>query len=112
MGNADVAPFSSMLIIAFTLMLYYIDFFIILSVLFPKTSPDLSWKFNLILLLFFIAIHYVLLVHKGKYKKILKEQEKNEPNKGKWFAILFPLSAFVLFNLGFILKILQNQGKL
>jgi len=112
MGNADVAPFSSMLIIAFTAMLYYFDFFIILSVLFPRTSPDLSWKFNLILLLFFIILLYFSLVHKGKWKKIIEEQEKEKSNKGKWFAILLPLLAFVLFNLGFILKILQNQGKL
>lgn len=112
MGNSDVAPFSTILIIAFTTMLYYFDFFIILSVLFPNKSPGLSWKFNLILLLTVIVLLYFLLVHKGKYKKILKEQEKSLSKKGKWFAVLFALTAFILFNLGFILKIFQNQGKL
>lgn len=111
-GNADVAPFSTILIIAFITMLYYFDFFIVLSVLFPNKSPDLSWKFNLILLLFLIVFLYFILVHKGKYKEILKEHEKSKPNKGKWFAVLFALTAFVVFNLGFIFKILQNQGKL
>ena len=111
MGNADVAPFITILLIAFTTMLYYFDFFIILSVLYPNKLPGLSWKFNLILLLFLIVLLYFMLVHKGKYKKILKEQEKSISKKGKWFAVLFALTAFVLFNLGFIIKILQNQGK-
>lgn len=112
MGNTDIAPFSSILIIAFIAMLYYFDFFIILSIIFPKSSPDLSWKFNLLLLLFFIFYLYFSLVHKGKWKKIIEIQEKANSNKGKRSSILLPLLAFILFNLGFVIKILQNQGKL
>ncbi len=89
MGNADVASFSSILIISFILMLYYFDFFIILSVLFPKKSIDLSWEFNLILLLFVIMLLYILLVHKGKYKKILREQEKVNLRKESGFLFYF-----------------------
>ena len=110
MGNADVAPFSSILIIAFVAMLYYFDFFILLGVLFPTVSPNLSWKFNLILLLLLIILLYFSLVHKGKWKKVIKEQEKLK--KGKWLSIILPILAFILFNLGFIIKILQNQGKI
>ena len=50
------------------------------------------------------------MVHKAKYKEILKRNYAK--NKSPLIAILFPLIAFILFNLGFILKILQNQGKI
>jgi hypothetical protein len=108
-GNADVAPFSSMLIISFVLMLYYFDFFIALSVLFPKSSPNLVWEVNAIVLLSIIIFFYFLMIHKGKYKVILKRNYAQD--KSSLFAILFPLIAFLLFNLGFILKMLQNLGK-
>jgi len=110
MGNADVAPFSSILIIAFVAMLYYFDFFILLSVLFPEALPNLSWKFNLIILLLLIIFLYFSLVHKGKWKKVIEEQEKSK--KGKWLSIMLPIIAFLLFNFGFIIKILQNQGRI
>lgn len=113
-GNADIATFSSMLIIAFTVMLYIFDFFIILSVLFPQLSPNLSWKFSFILLFSIIALLYFLLIHKWKYKQIIKSKEKEYVGKGKrsFVAILFPLIGFLLFNLGCMLKILQNQRRL
>jgi len=110
MGNADVAPFSSMLIIAFIAMLYIFDFFILFSVLFPAESPNLSWNFCLMLLVLLIVLLYLSLVHNGKWEKIIKEQEKIKEKK--WLSIILPILAFLLFNLGFILKILQNQGKL
>lgn len=116
MGNADVAPFSAMLIIVFTIMLYHFSLFFLAITFIHKEYMVLTTSFfkNFSVALFFslIAVFYFILVHKGKYKKILIEHEKREPNKGKWFAILFALTAFVLFNLGFIIKILQNQGRL
>jgi hypothetical protein len=39
-------------------------------------------------------------------------KRNNLTNKGSLGAILFPLIAFVIFNLGWILKMLQNLGKL
>lgn len=110
MGNADVAPFSSMLIIAFVCMLYYFDFFIFLSVILPKSSPNLLWELNATILLSIIALFYFLLVYKGKYKEVLKRSDVVK--KSSLWAILFPLIAFILLNVGFILKILQNRGEL
>jgi phosphatidylserine synthase len=91
-------------------MLYYFDFFIVLSVLFPKSSPNLVWEVNAILLLSIIIVFYFLMLHKGKYKEILKRNYAKD--KSSFIAILFPLFAFILFNVGFVLKILQNQGKI
>ena len=82
MGNRDVAPFSAMLIIAFTIMLYYFSFFfltitfihkeyLVLNTLFFKT-------FSVVLFFSLIVGFYFLLIHKGKYKQIIKSKENME----------------------------------
>ena len=112
-GNADIAPFSSMLIITFTIMLYYFSIFFITITVFTKEELNfdmLIFKYFSIALFFaLIALFYFIFLQNGKYKRILNEQEKN--TNRSLSAILFPLVAFVLFNLGWILKMLQNQGK-
>ena len=112
MGNIDVAPFSSMLIIAFSFMLYYFSI-VFLSLLFipigilnlqPLTYVSITFFFVIIIWL------YLLLVNNGKYKDILKRNEEYRGKK-RLGAVLFPLIAFILFNIGWILKLLRNQGK-
>jgi hypothetical protein len=113
-GNRDVAPFSSMLIIAFTFMLYYFSIFFLGILFIPQGVLNMNiFKYVSIFLFFFLIIwFYLLLVNKGKYKVILKEYEQELTGRKRLGAILFPLIAFILFNLGWILKMLQNQGKL
>lgn len=111
-GNRDLAPFTSMLIIAFTLMLYSFAIFFLAILFLPKEMLDMMTfqYFSIFLLFFLIIIFYFILVNKGKYKLILKRNENNRRNR--IISILFPLIAFLLFNLGWILKMLQNQGRL
>jgi len=116
MGNRDVAPFSAMLIIAFTIMLYYFSFFFLSITFIPKEYLVLNaflFK-SLTIVLFFALIVwlYFSLIHNGKYKKIIKSMEKDYGNNRSIITILFPLIGFLLFNLGWILKMLQNQGKI
>lgn len=113
-GNRDVAPFSSMLIIAFTFMLYYFSIFFLGILFIPQGVLNMNiFKYVSIFLFFFLIIwFYLLLVNKGKYKVILKKYEQELTGRKRLGAILFPLIAFILFNLGWILKMLQNQGKL
>jgi hypothetical protein len=112
MGNTDVAPFSAMLIISFTFMLYYFSIFFLLILFIPKGVLDMQYfKYITIFLFFYSIAHlYFLLVHKRKYKEVLKRSDA--AGKSGLGAILFPLIAFILFNAGWILKMLQNQGKL
>lgn len=112
-GNQDVASFSSMLIIVFTLMLYYFSIFFLGILFVPKGVLNMEvFKYISILLFFFLLIwFYILLVHKRKYKGIFKKYEKELKGKKRLGAILFPLIAFLLFNLGWVLKMLQNQGR-
>lgn len=112
MGNYDIAPFSAMLIISFTVMLYYFALFFIIITFFPRDVLKINmlyfqW-FSMILFFALILIFYFLLVHKRKYKKILKNSKK----ENNWIAILFPSIAFILFNLSWVLKMLQNQGRI
>ncbi len=116
LGNRDVAPFSAMLIIAFTIMLYYFSFFFLTTTFIPKEYLVLNTSFfkTFTVVLFFSLIvnFYFLLLHKGKYKRIIKTQEKGYDGKRSFMAILFPLFGFLLFNIGWIFKMLQNQGRL
>lgn len=116
LGNRDVAPFSAMLIIAFTIMLYYFSLFFLSITFIPKEYLVINasmFKFFTGILFFFLILWlYFLLLHKGKYKKIIKSMEKDYGNKRSFIAILFPLIGFLLFNLGWIMKMMQNQGRL
>lgn len=111
-GNRDIAPFVSMLIIAFTLMLYYFSIFF-LGILFIPQGLDMEiFKYvSVILFLFLIALLYFLFVYKNKYKVILKKYRQELTGRKRLGAIMFPLVAFLLFNLGWILKLMQNQGR-
>ena len=115
-GNSDVAPFSAMLIIAFTIMLYYFSLFFLIITIVPKDMLKLNTpfflSFSIALLLFLIIGLYFLFVHNEKYKGIIKSYETGNNNGRSFAAIIFPLLAFILFNLSWILKMLQNQGAL
>jgi succinate dehydrogenase hydrophobic anchor subunit len=114
-GNSDIAPFSAMLIIASTIMLYYFSIFFLL-ILVPKDILNFNITYfpiiSLVLLVFLMIALYLLLVHKSKYKIIIKEYEKTKVNKKGIFALLFPLIGFILLIGSMFLKALQNQGKI
>ncbi|MBK9292181.1 MAG: hypothetical protein IPM52_11225 [Bacteroidetes bacterium] len=109
-GHRDIAPFSAMLIIVFSTFLYIISLFMLLNFMFGIHVPKVNAAVYLVVFCFMLVVFYFLLVHKGKYKEVLKRSDAT--NKSSLGAILFPLIAFILFNAGWILKMLQNQGKL
>ncbi len=109
-GYRDIAPFSAMLIIVFSTNLYVLSLLIFLNLIFGIHIPSVSGTAYLSGFCLILVVFYFLLVHKGKYKEVLKRSEVTE--KSSLVAVLFPLIAFILFNVGWILKMLQNQGKL
>ena len=115
-GNADVAPYSSMLIIALTIMLYYFSAFFFFITLFPIESFEKDLKFFMYFSFSFfflmLIVQYFQFLYKRRYKKILMWHEMNSAKTKSYSAVLFPLIAFILFNLSWILKLLQNQGNL
>jgi len=111
-GNSDIAPFSAMLIIAASIMLYYFDFFFVFSIVFPEIAPKMSIYITFALFVSIMLCLYLLLINSGKYKKIIKQQEKHSVRKDGIVALLFPLIGFVLFIGSMFLKVFQNQGKI
>lgn len=112
-GNQDIAPFSALLIISFTLILYYFDLVLFFLLFIPNgtLNYDFLKYFSFALLLSVTTTLYFILVNKKKYKAIISEQKKSgADDRNKMISILFPLIAFLLFNLGWILKMLQNRG--
>ncbi len=115
--NQDIAPFSAMLIIVFTFMLYHFSIFFMAILFVPQGISNMKFFgyisiISIFLFFFLIICFYLLLVHKGKYNQILKKHEKKLKGKKRLNAILFPLIAFVLFNLGWEWKMLQNQDSI
>lgn len=109
-GNNDIAKYSALLIITITLNLYILFIFLCANILFDVEFPKISKiAFITIFLLMFLSF-YFLLVYKKRYEKILNNQKIRD--KSNVFAIVFPLLGFILFNVGWILKLLQNQGRI
>jgi len=112
LGNSDIAPFSAMLIIWFSTMLYYFSLSLLISLLFPRENSNNNSIITLSFLSVLMIVLYFLLVHKGKYKEIIKSHDKESFNKFNVWPILFPILGFILANISMILKLLQNQGRL
>ena len=111
-GNSDIAPFSAMLIIAASIMLYYFDFFFVFSIVFPEIAPKMSIYITIAFFVSIMLCLYLLLINRDKYKRIIKQQEEHLVRKDGIVALLFPLIGFVLFIGSMYLKVLQNQGKI
>lgn len=111
-GNADVAYFSPVLIISFTIMLYYFSVFFLVILFIPKGILNMQYFKYISFFLFISTVIrlYFLILYKEKYKEILKRDKTLKKDNLK--AILFPSIGFILFNLGWILKMLQNQGRI
>jgi hypothetical protein len=110
-GNADIAPFTAMIFLIFISILYLFFFITLFSLLFPNIKiviKPISCAIILPITLF--IIYYYLLVYGNKYKEIIKKYETKDTTN--IFAWLFVIVGFILINLGWILKMLQNQGKL
>ena len=112
-GDGDIPSITSVFCIAFGIMLYVIDitmvmFFFIL----PKISFKLSKYFFIIVGAIVFVVLYIMLVIKGKDEKIMEKHKEEWTGKKHLGAILFPIIAFVWFNVNWIIKMLMNQGKL
>lgn len=115
-GNRDVAPFFAVSLITFISMTYYASIMLISTIIFPQKSliindDFIKYSIFLLLIIIFILLYYQFL-YKKKYKNKIIELEVSKEKKNKIFVIFFPIVGFLLFNLGWILKMLQNQGKL
>ena len=111
-GDGDMPSTSSLFCVSFNLLLYAIDIGMVLYFfILPKSAPLSPYTFIIIGVIIFFAL-YLLLVAKGKDKRIMEEHKDEWTGKKNLGAILFPIIAFVWFNINCIVKMLMNQGKL
>ena len=112
-GDGDIPSITSVFCIAFGIMLYVIDItMVMLFFILPNISFKLSKYFFIIVGAIVFVVLYIMLVIKGKDEKIMEKHKEEWTGKKHLGAILFPIIAFVWFNVNWIIKMLMNQGKL
>ena len=112
-GDGDIPSITSVFCVAFGIMLYVIDItMVILFFILANTSFKVSKYFFIIVgVIVFVAL-YIMLVIKGKDEKIMEKHKEEWTGKKHLGAVLFPIIAFVWFNVNCVVKMLINQGKL
>lgn len=98
---------SVMMMTFFISILVYSILFILFVIVLNTNINDVYHPIYGLILLF--MINWYLFLHKGKYKNIIKSFDNRKERK--WVAILLPVLSFLLFNIGWIVKMLQNQGR-
>lgn len=111
-GNADIAPFTAILILVFIFMLYFFDLLFLISIIFPNKAPNINAPLTCLVLFCLTAYLYYRLVYDGKYKKIIKAQEKTSQKKSGTLIILLSLVPFIILIISMIIKINQNLGNI
>ena len=112
-GDGDIPSITSVFCVAFSIMLYVIDItMVLLFFILPNASFKLTKYFLIIIGIIVFCVLYIMLVVKGKDEKIMRTHEAEWTGKKHLGAILFPIIAFVWFNINWIIKMLMNQGKL
>ncbi len=115
-GHKDDPAFFAALFIALSVIIYSVDIFMIVDILFGINFPFLGNAFisggiGVTIVLFF----YFYFVYKDRYLKVIekyKTEDRLKYIKGTFFALFYFLFALVLFVLSIYLSILQNRGEL
>jgi len=112
-GDGDIPTSTSIFCIAFGVLLYVIDItMVVLFFIIPNTSFKLP-KYSFVIAggIIYVAL-YMLLAAKGNDNRILEAHKEEWTGKKHLGAILFPIIAFVWFNVNWIIKMLMNEGRL
>lgn len=114
-GKDDVPEYTAMVGIGLLVFFNLLSVLAIFNVYtefwhFPKVSRGM---FFLYVGIPYMIIQYFILVHKGKWKRIVKEfnKEKEDARKrGRRNVIFYMLSTLLLFILSIVLMVLKNEG--
>ena len=112
-GNGDIALFTSIMFMECILLVCYSGVLLLLGVIFPCLR---SLNISVLMIVGMILLSCILFCwcwlrvwRKKRYKEIIKYYEKTSPKSLLW-AVLIPVISFLLFNAGWILMMLQNNG--
>lgn len=106
----DSAAIRSVMMITFFFGILIPSILFILFIVILKENINENIYHPIYSLILIFIINWYLFLYKGRYKNIIKSFD-NGRKKRKWLAILFPILSFLLFNIGWIIKMLQNQGR-
>lgn len=111
-GNEDVAVLTAFLIIIFLHIMCLFGVLLILSFIFNYLGFSITFSnlFYFLIIGILIILMYFLLISKKKYRYILSDKKIQDYKYGNIVSLLFPVFSFLLLMIGFILKILQNNG--
>jgi uncharacterized membrane protein len=112
-GDGDMPATTSIMCISFCVTLYVID---LVSFYFYFISPEAS--FGLFYLYLFVLttiicdiVLYLVLVAKGRDKKIIEKHQEEWKGKKHWGAILFPIIAILVYGIELFIKMQMNRGR-
>lgn len=111
-GNEDIAPFSTILILGGVTLLYLFDLLFFMSVLFNPLNFELKPEILIFVLSIIMGFYYYIFLYKAKYKSFVKEFKKKKEFEDSKIAIAFVGLAFLLYISFIVLKILQNSKKI
>lgn len=109
-GNADRAVFLSVLLMSFISFLYTSCLFLFASFFFKDYKMIIHPWYGVILLIVFFIIFYRLYSCGSKFDKIINNKDFSKKNN--LLVIIITVFAFLLINVIWIFKMLQNQGKI
>lgn len=110
-GNGEMPSFFAVFFIAFVFTLYLIDIILLYYFFVAPAREFIRNKFVFVIIFFSLFIvFYYLLAAKGKDFWIMETHKEEWTKKKNMGAILFPIIAFVLFNIEVYLKIQVNNG--
>ena len=113
-GNDYMPTFMAVLFITFCSFLYFLNIVMSLQYFFfvNNSTTTLSKWYFIAFVLVFLTIEFFLFVYKGRSKKIMEAHKEEWTGKKHLGAILFPVIAFVWFNVNWVVKMLMNRGVL
>lgn len=110
-GNAEIAHFTSILILTGITILYFFDFLLLLSIYFNPLKIELNKEVFLITFFIILSVYFYIFIYKKKYKKIIKEFKKQEEINESLIHLIFVFLSVLLFIGLIVLKVFQNLGK-
>lgn len=113
-GNDDMPATTSVLCISFCITMYIIDFvvfyFFFIS---PKSIFDHTYLYLFVFsAIVSIIVLYIILATKGKDKLIMEKHSEEWKGKKHIWAVLFPITAILVFGMELFIKMLMNRGVL
>lgn len=113
-GEGDIPATTSVLCISFCISMYIIDFVVFfLFFISPKSIFDHTYLYLFVIsAIASIVVLYFLLATGEKDKLIMEKHREEWTGKKNLGAVLFPITAILIYGIELFIKMLMNRGAL